>query len=158
MTVPHVPFAPTVVRTTGPVLSFASHAALGELGTPAATHRAKGKHHRPKVTRLDNSSGCSRTRSGPLGRALSIVTPEIVVRWHRARFRLYSSLISRVEKQVGRKRLSKEIRTLIFRMVAENPNLGAPRIRGELLTLGFDVPERSISRWMKRAPRDRIRS
>jgi len=32
--------------------------------------------------------------------------------------------------------------------------LGAPRIHGELLMLGFDVSERTISRWMKRAPRD----
>jgi len=39
-------------------------------------------------------------------------------------------------------------------MVAENPTWGAPRIHGELLMLGFDVSERTISRWMKRAPRD----
>jgi hypothetical protein len=39
-------------------------------------------------------------------------------------------------------------------MVAENPTWGAPRIHGELLLLGFDVSERTISRWMKRAPRD----
>jgi len=39
-------------------------------------------------------------------------------------------------------------------MVAENPTRGAPRIHGELLMLGFDVSERSISRWMKRTPRD----
>ena len=39
-------------------------------------------------------------------------------------------------------------------MVAENPTWGAPRIHGELLMLGFDVSERSISRWMKRAPQD----
>jgi putative transposase len=39
-------------------------------------------------------------------------------------------------------------------MVAENPTWGAPRIHGELLMLGFDVTERTISRWMKRAPRD----
>jgi transposase-like protein len=44
---------------------------------------------------------------------------------------------------------------LIFRrVVAENPTWGAPRIHGELLMLGFDVSERTISRWMKRAPRD----
>jgi transposase InsO family protein len=38
-------------------------------------------------------------------------------------------------------------------MIAENPTWGAPRIHGELLMLGFDVSERTISRWMKRAPR-----
>ena len=36
----------------------------------------------------------------------------------------------------------------------ENPTWGAPRIHGELLMLSFDVSERTISRWMKRAPRD----
>jgi hypothetical protein len=55
---------------------------------------------------------------------------------------------------VGRKKLSTDVRELIFRMVAENPTWGAPRIHGELLLLGFDVSERTISRWMKRAPRD----
>ncbi len=87
-------------------------------------------------------------------KSLLVVTPETVVRWHRAGFRLYWSLISKVRKQVGRKRLSREVRKFIFRMVAENPTWGAPRIHGELLMLGFDVSERTISRWMKRAPRD----
>jgi putative transposase len=39
-------------------------------------------------------------------------------------------------------------------MVAENPTWGAPRIHVELLKLGFDVSERSASRWIRRAPRD----
>jgi putative transposase len=43
---------------------------------------------------------------------------------------------------------------VIFRMIAENSTWGAPRIHGELLMLGFDVSERTISRWMKRAPRN----
>src|ERR1700741_3108270 len=42
----------------------------------------------------------------------------------------------------------------IFRMVTENPNWGAPRIHGELLTLGFDLSERSVWRWIRRARRD----
>jgi hypothetical protein len=37
-------------------------------------------------------------------------------------------------------------------MVAENPTWRAPPIHGELLMLGFDISERTISRWMKRAP------
>ena len=43
---------------------------------------------------------------------------------------------------------------MIFRMVVENSSWGAPRIHGELLMLGFELSERTSSRWMKRAPRD----
>jgi putative transposase len=53
----------------------------------------------------------------------------------------------------GRKPVSKEVRALIFQMVAENPPWGAPRIHGELLMLGFDLSEPTVSRWMRRAPR-----
>src|SRR5216684_2046053 len=86
--------------------------------------------------------------------ALIVVSPETVVRWHRAGFALYWRAISRARRMVGRKQVPKEARDLIFRMVAENSTWGAPRIHGELLMLGFDVSERTISRWMRRAPRD----
>ena len=86
-------------------------------------------------------------------RALIIVTPETVIRWHRADFRFYWRWISRVQKPPGRRRVSKKVRDLIFQMVAENSTWGAPRIHGELLMPGFDLSERTISRWMKRAPR-----
>jgi len=85
---------------------------------------------------------------------LIVVTPETVVRWHRAGFRLYWKLISRVREQVGRRLISKEVREMIFRTIAESPTRGAPRIHVELLMLGFDLSERTLSRWMKRAPRD----
>jgi hypothetical protein len=39
-------------------------------------------------------------------------------------------------------------------MVAENPTWGAPRIHGELLKLGFDIAERTVSRWVQKAPKD----
>ena len=39
-----------------------------------------------------------------------------------------------------------EVRTLIQRMANKNPSWGAPRIHGELLKLGFDVSERTVSR------------
>src|ERR1039457_6593262 len=86
--------------------------------------------------------------------ALIVVSPETVVRWHRTGFRLYWRLISKVRKPNGRRQTPKEVRGLIFRMVRENPTWGAPRIHGELLMLGFDVSERTISRWMRRAPRN----
>jgi hypothetical protein len=86
--------------------------------------------------------------------ALLLVSPETVVRWHRAGFRLYWAMLCKVRRQVGGKRISKQIRDQIFQMVVDNPTWGAPRIHGELLMLGFDVSERTISRWMRRAPRN----
>jgi hypothetical protein len=65
-----------------------------------------------------------------------------VVRWHQAGFRLYWRLISKVKKPIGRRQTPKQVRQLIFRMVAENTTWGAPRIHGELLMLGFDISER----------------
>jgi putative transposase len=53
----------------------------------------------------------------------------------------------------GRKRVSTEIRALIFRMAAENPTWGAPRIHGELLKLGFDLSEPTVSRWLRSVSR-----
>ncbi len=84
---------------------------------------------------------------------LILVTPRTVVGWHQAGFRLYWKWLSRTRQRGGRKRVSKEIRALIFRMVAENPTWGAPRIHGELLKLSFDLSETTVSRWIRRAPR-----
>jgi hypothetical protein len=84
---------------------------------------------------------------------LVLVTPRTVVGWHRAGFRLYWKWLSRTGQRGGRKRVSKEIRALIFRMVAENPTWGAPRVHGELLKLGFDLSETTVSRWLRRVPR-----
>jgi putative transposase len=50
--------------------------------------------------------------------SLIIVTPETVVRWHRTGFRIYWRLISRVRRPVGRRPAPKEVRELMFRMVA----------------------------------------
>jgi putative transposase len=115
----------------------------------------KRKHPRPRLVALDRLFWVLARRfwSG-WKQALIMVSPETVVRWHRSGFALYWRAISSARQVIGRKRLSKEVRDLIFRMVAENPTWGAPRIHGELLMLGFDVSERTVSRWMRRAPRD----
>jgi putative transposase len=115
----------------------------------------KRRHPRPKLVLVDKLFliAASRFWSG-WKQAFILVTPETVVCWHLAGFRLYWRLLSRFSSPVGRRRTSKEVRELIFKMVAENLTWGAPRIHGELLMLGFDVSERTISRWMRRAPRD----
>ena len=115
----------------------------------------KRKHARPRLAALDKLFWVLVRRFwSEWKQALIIVGPETVVRWHRSGFAMYWRAISRGRRIVGRRRTSQEVRDLIFRMVAENSTWGAPRIHGELLMLGFDISERTISRWMKRAPRD----
>jgi putative transposase len=86
--------------------------------------------------------------------ALILVQPETVVRWHRAGFKVYWTWISRHRSRAGRTCVSRELREIIFRMVAENSTWGAPRIHGELKMLGFDISERTVLRWMRKAPRN----
>ncbi len=115
----------------------------------------KRKHPKPRLTMPDRFFWVvARTFWRAWKQALVVVSPDTVVRWHRSGFALYWRVISRARRVIGRKRISKEVRNLIFQMVAENPIWGAPWIHGELLMLGFDISERTISRWMKRAPRD----
>jgi transposase InsO family protein len=76
---------------------------------------------------------------------LVIVTPDTVLRWQRRRFREYWTKLSGRPTE-GRPTIHAEIKALINRMVAANPVWGAPRIHGELLKLGFDVSERTVSR------------
>src|SRR6266478_4663867 len=77
--------------------------------------------------------------------ALVIVSPTTVLRWQRRRFRAYWTRLSG-RPTGGRPPVNAEIKTLIARMAAANPLWGAPRIHGELLKLGIDVAERTVSR------------
>ena len=115
----------------------------------------KRKHPKPRLGPLDKLFWLGARRFWPQWKeALVIVLPDTVVRWHRSGFKLYWTMLCKVRKHVGGgRRISRELRGLIFQMVAENPTWGAPRIHGELLMLGFDVSETTISRWMRRAPR-----
>lgn len=84
--------------------------------------------------------------------ALVIVKPATVIGWHRKGFRLFWTWKSR-PRQGGRPRVLKAVRGLIRRTCGENPLWGAPRIHGELLKLGIDVSEASVSRYMVRPAR-----
>jgi putative transposase len=86
-------------------------------------------------------------------RVLFIVEPDTIARWHRAGFGLYWKWISRKRVRRGRRPTTGELRELIFKMVVENPTWGAPRIHGELKMLGFDISERTVLRWIRKAPR-----
>jgi transposase InsO family protein len=82
--------------------------------------------------------------------ALAIVQPETVIAWHRRGFGLFWAWKIR-QGQAGRPALSNEVRELIGRMCRENPTWGAPRIHGELLKLGINVSETSVSKYMVRS-------
>ena len=78
--------------------------------------------------------------------AVTIVRPETVVRWHRMGYAAYWRWKSR--PRGGRSRIRKEVRDLIRRISIENPLWGAPRIHGELLKLGIDVAQSTVSIYM----------
>ena len=77
-------------------------------------------------------------------RALVIVKPDTVVRWHRQGFRLYWRWKSR-RRGPGRPRIPRAVRTLIRQMGRANPTWGAPRINGELLKLGIEIAETTVA-------------
>ncbi len=52
--------------------------------------------------------------------------------------------------QPGRPVVTREARDLVRKMCWENPGWGAPRIHGELLKLGIDIGETSVSKYMVR--------
>ena len=110
----------------------------------------KRKSPRPRLQLQDRIFWILLRRLWPAWRdALVIVKPETVVAWHRAGFRLFWRLRSR-PKSLGRPRIVAEVRTLIRRMANENASWGAPRIHGEILKLGFDISERTVSRYLHR--------
>jgi transposase InsO family protein len=84
---------------------------------------------------------------GLLG-AAQVVQPETILRWHRAGFKAFWRWKSR--KRAGRPKIDRGLRDLIRRMSRENPTWGASRIHGELLMLGFEVAQSTVSKYIVR--------
>ena len=105
---------------------------------------------RPRLTPTDRLLWVSLFRIWRHWRStLVIVKPETVVAWHRKGFRLFWSWKVR-HGQPGRPAIPRTTRDLIRRMCRENPTWGAPRIHGELLKLGIDIGESSVTKYMVR--------
>ena len=81
---------------------------------------------------------------------LVFVQPETVIRWHRKGFMLFWTLKSR-KNRTGRPPVDSKTRQLIKDMASANQLWGAPRIHGELLKLGIDVSEPTISEILNKA-------
>ena len=83
-------------------------------------------------------------------RMLLALHPDTVVRWHREGFRRYWTHKSR---QIGRPGIDPSLQKLIRDMQAANVGWGAPRIHGELLKLGIQVSQATVSKDMLRRPK-----
>src|SRR6202140_1415464 len=77
---------------------------------------------------------------------LAIIRPETLVGWHRAGFRRYWRWKSR--PLGGRPQIETKLRALIRPLSIENLRWGAPRRKGELLKLGFEVAHSSVAKYM----------
>src|ERR1039457_1635103 len=86
--------------------------------------------------------------------ALVVVRPEMMVRWHRAGWKLFWRLKSRP----GRPPIPLKIQALIRRMANENASWGEERIADELLVkLGIQVSPRTVSKYLPIRPTRRPR-
>ncbi len=107
----------------------------------------------PRLTRIDRFFWVWLYRVWPdCLNAVVIVKPETVMRWHRRGFRLFWTWKSKPRRR-GRPQVLQEVRELIRRMSRENPLWGAPRIHGELLKLGIEISQATVSKVMVRHPR-----
>ena len=147
-------FLATLLATLPSILR--SRAAL-ELENLALRHQIgvlqRSARKRAKLTPLDRLLWVWLSRIwGGWRSALAIVQPETVIAWHRRGFGLFWARKIR-RGQPGRPALPSEVRDLIRRICRENPTWGAPRIHGELLKLGIDIGESSVSKYMVRSRR-----
>jgi putative transposase len=105
---------------------------------------------RPRVSAADRCLWAWLSRSWTeWRRALVMVKADTVIGWQRKGFRLFWTWKSR-HGQCGRPAVAKEIRQLIRRLSRENPLWGAPKIHGELLNLGINISESTVSKYLVR--------
>jgi hypothetical protein len=124
------------------------HLALENLALRQQLAVYKRTTPRPKLRPTDRVfwAGLARVWTG-WQQSLVIITPDTVLRWQRRRFREYWTRLSR-HSTGGRPPINTEIAALVRKMAAANPLWGAPRIHGELLKLGIEISERTVSRLM----------
>ena len=87
----------------------------------------------------------------PWRQVLHLIKADTVVGWQRQGFRRYWARMSQ-RKSAGRRQVSSQLSALIQKMSEANPFWGAPRIHGELLKLGLEISQRTVSRLL---PKDR---
>ncbi len=85
---------------------------------------------------------------GRLSRAVLLVQPETVLKWHRELVRRKWTYRRRAVG--GRPPLSAEVEALLLRLAAENPRWGYGRLQGELAKLGHALGRSTVRDVLKR--------
>ncbi len=112
----------------------------------ALLQRQLGK--RPRLTHRDRIFWILLSRLWPdWRRALYIVQPNTVIRWHRQGFRAYWRRKSQ-RQTPGRPSISRATIHLIQRLKRENASWGAPRIHGELAKLGIQLALSTVEKYI----------
>jgi putative transposase len=109
--------------------------------------------HKPRFEPADRALLAALLR--PLPRSVLrelrlLVRPNTVVGWHRNLLARRHAAISR-PKRAGRPRTVRSIRTLVLRLVRENPSWGYRRVHGELLVLGVKVAASTVWKILREA-------
>jgi putative transposase len=108
----------------------------------------KARYPRPAVADADRLFWIALSQWWPRWRdALTIMSPETVLKWHRRGFRVFWR---RKSKRGAPPSIPVQIRETIQGLHKENDTWGAPRIHGELRRLDFDVSEATVSRYLAR--------
>ena len=95
-----------------------------------------------------------------LAKALLIVQPDTLLRWHRELVRRHWTF--RQKRRPGRPPLTEEVQEWVLRLARENPHWGSKKIQGEMLKLGLRVSRSTVARLLRRQglrpPQDHRRS
>jgi transposase InsO family protein len=109
-------------------------------------------HGKKRILLTDEQRRILAVKGKALGRKAlqeltTIVTPDTILRWHRA---LVAKKWDQSEKrQVGRPRIRQVIVDLILRFAKENPTWGYDRIQGALTNVGYHISDRTVGNILK---------
>ena len=81
--------------------------------------------------------------------AVTIVTPDTILRWHRELVAQKWDDSDRRTKKPGRPPISDQIKQLVLRMAKENPDWGYDRIQGALANLGHKISDQTVGNILK---------
>jgi len=140
----------TLFRTLFSVLGSQRKLALENLALRQQIVVLRRSVKRPRLKRTDRVFWVLLSRTwSDWANTLILVKPDTVVRWHRTGFRVYWTWKSR-HRGDGRPAVPRRVRDLIRRISKANSLWGAPRIHGELLKLGIEVSQATVSKYMVR--------